>query len=157
MNNNILKLDNKKIIVFLSLVGIIIGFTLNVYFVNGIGKFFFYIMKLIVINILSFVITIKLKNNHELEDSIHNISSYILLASILNFICSLFVISKILPTMFIFVSGIVCFWLIVSLCLEIVVQYNEKIKRDRIYLLNKKIGLMINPILKSIRDKITNG
>ena len=139
-----------------AIVGMIVGFISNLYYVSSIKSFIEYLVKLLAANILLFFIYCNERKNLEFKKITRRMTAYILTSSLINISFSFFVLTNILKMLFINLSGIVCFWLIISELSEIIKIYKDYKVINPISKFNKKIELFISPILEYVEKKITN-
>lgn len=157
MNKTIFNLDYKISIIIVSFLGILLGFLSNAFYVNGIIGLVIYLFKLILFSGIYVIFYFIEKNNKEFKLANKRMSGYLLISAILNIIFSIFSTAHLLSGFFLTLSGIVCFWLILSFISEIINVCLQNKIINKIINVNEKIGLAIaNPIIKLIDSKITN-
>lgn len=157
MNKTFLNLDYKISVLIVSFFGIILGFLSNAFYVDSIIEMVLYVFRFLLfigIYLLMFFIE---KKNLEFKESLKRMSGYLLVSSILNVVFALFSLTHILVSVFLFMSGVLCLWVIVSFLLEIIYVYKINNNIKNIVNVNKKIGLiLISPIIEKIEKGITN-
>lgn len=157
MNKTIFNLDTKTSIIFVSALGILLGFLSNAFYVDGLMDLIFYVFRFILFVIIYAIFYVIEKKNDEFKQTNKRMIGYLAISSILNVIFSIFITSHILPSLFLTLSGVICFWLIITFTFEILhVCVNNKIINKTITV-NEKIGSVVaNPIVKLVDNISTN-
>lgn len=155
MNKTIFNLDYKVSIIIVSVLGILIGFLSNGFYVNGVMSFIFYIFRFILFIGMYAIFYVIEKRNSEFKEANKRMIGYLIGSSILNIIFGVFVASNLLRGLFVTLSGVVCLWIIFSFVMEILAVCIDNKIISKIFDINKKIGSIANPILKVV-DNITN-
>ena len=157
MNKTIFNLDVKVSIMIVSILGIILSFLSNGFYVNSVLNFVFYVFRCILFVTLFVVFYMSESNNLQFKDALKRMVGYLIITEGLNLVCSVFVVTHLLRGVFVTISGIVCFLLIFTFVIEILNIYFSNKFIKVIFNINEKIGLKIsNPIISFIESKITN-
>ena len=157
MNKTIFNLDYKKSIIIVSVLGVILGFLSNAFYVNGFIELIFYIFRFSLFAFIYVVLYMLEKNNLEFKMSNKRMVGYLIVSSLLNIIFSIFATAHLLTTIFLTLSGIVCFWVIASFIIEIINVCIDNNIISKILRINEKVSLIIaNPIIKFIDSKVNN-
>ena len=156
MNKTIFNLNYKTSIIIVSILGIILGFISNAFYVDGIVDFILYIFRFALF-VGIYLIIYFLEKFKDFKLSNARMMGYLMINCTFNIVFALFSITHILPSLFLTLSGIVCFWTIFSFVIEILAVCIKNKFIDKIFNFNKKIGLLISsPIVKLVDSKITN-
>lgn len=157
MNKTIFNLNYKSSVIIMSLLGIIFGFLSNVFYINGFLELIFYVFRFFLFIGVYLLIYLFEKNNNEFKVVNKRMMGMLIISSISNSIFAIFAITHLLSGLFVILSGVVCFILIVYFVMEIINVVNENKICQKIININEKIGSAIaNPIVKYIESKITN-
>ena len=155
MNKTIFNLDYKLSVIIVSVLGILIGFLSNGFYINGVMSFIFYIFRFILFVGIYAIFYVIEKRNNDFKEANKRMIGYLMGSSILNIIFGIFIATNLLKGLFVTLSGIVCLWVIFSFIMEMLVACIDNKAITKIFDVNKKIGSIANPILKVI-DDITN-
>lgn len=158
MNNTIFNLNHKMSIIIVSIIGILLGFLSNAFYIGGILSFIFYIFRCILFIGIFGVLYLLEKKNTQFKSANKRMMGYLGISAIFNVVFSIFVVTHLLGALFITLSGIVCFWVIFSFVIEILNVCLENSVITKILSVNEKIGLIVgNPIAKVLDNLTTNG
>ena len=156
MNKTIFNLSYKISMIIFSLLGVLLGFLSNVYYVNGLSSFIFYLLRAVLFMGIYFGIYV-LEKNSDFKDSTRRMLGYLSVSYLVNMVCAIFSITHILGGVFLTISGLICFWLILAFVFELLVIYIDNRIINKIFNVNKKIGLAVAyPIVKLLSKKVTN-
>ena len=157
MNKTIFNLNYNISIWIIGIMGIMFAFLSNAFYVEGILELLSYVLRFVLfIGIYLFLYLVE-KNNSDFKETTKRMMGYLISSSTCNIVFSIFVTSHLLRGLFLTLSGIICFWLILVFVVEIIKLYKSNKLIKRFFEVNKKIGLAFaNPIIKFIDSKITN-
>ncbi len=157
MNKTIFNLELKLSVIIVSILGIILSFLSNGFYVNGILNFIVYLLRCLLFVSLFIVFYVSENNNLQFKDTLKRMIGYLVIVEGLNIICSIFIVTHLLRGVFVTISGIVCFYLICAYVVEILKNCSNNKIVNAIFKINEKIGLTFaNPIIKFIDTKITS-
>ena len=157
MNKTIFNLNGKMSIIIVACLGILLGFLSNAYYVSDFLDFILYIFRgILFIGIYLAIYSLE-KNDLGFKSTNKRMLGYLSCSYLLNTICALFAITHILSQLFLVISGIVCFWVILVFIFEVLCLYFENKWIVKINKFNEKIGLLFaNPIVRLLEKKTTN-
>ena len=155
MNKTIFNLNYKTSIIIVSILGIILGFLSNAFYINGVLGYIFYLFRLIVFVGIYGIMNFLEKNNEEFRIATKRMIGYLSVGGILNIIFALFATTHILRELFLTLSGVVCFWVILAFVVEILIVYIKENKViNRILKIDEKIGAITSQaIVKLFKSK----
>lgn len=157
MNKTIFNLNYNISIIIMGIIGVVFAFLSNAFYVDGIIELLCYIFRFMLFIGIFLLIYLVEKNHIEFKETNKRMMGYLTISSLCNVLFSIFVTSHLLRGMFLTLSGIVCFWLILAFVIEVVSLYTDSNLVKKIFNFNKKIGLAFaNPIVKFVDSKITN-
>lgn len=157
MNKTIFNLSYKASLTIMAILGVLFGFLSNAYYINGFLELIFYVFRFLMFIGVYLLIYLLEKGDENFKSFNKRMMGILVLSSIVNTIFAIFSSAHLLGGLFIVLSGVVCFILIMSFVIEIINVFHENKVFNIIVGLNKKIGnAFANPIVKSLEAKITN-
>lgn len=157
MNKTIFNLTYKNSLIAISILGVILAFLSNAFYVDNFIELILYIFRFALFISIYLIFYILEKNNEEFKLANKRVVGYLVVSGILNSVFAVFCLAHILPNLFLSLNGIICFILIYLFAMEIVGLFVNNNFVNKILNTHKKIGLFFaSPIVKYVDKKITN-
>ena len=157
MNKTIFNFNYKISVIIVASLGILLGFLANAFYVNTFLSYIFYVFRSLLFVGIYIVLYLLEKKCIAFKDACKRMIGYLTICYTFNLLCTLFSLTHILKTIFLTVSGLVCFWTILVFLVELLNLFLKQKWLIKMQSVNEKIGLAIaNPIVKLVQIKATN-